>query len=117
VRYYLCSVLPRLYHQKNADDGRRCWLVNAVRDLDKLGCAVQGCVQTYKKASVNKAEAAWHADPSTKLSKSAPVPAKHKAVELHVELHACARRRLVVDLQGQQPFPTSQTELTPTSRC
>jgi hypothetical protein len=70
-------------------------------------------LQTYKKASVNvfhvrchvqgllrqgvaavavckaatredKAEAAWHADPSTK---SAAVPAKRKAVELHVDLH------------------------------
>jgi hypothetical protein len=76
-------------------------------------------VQTYKKASVNvfrvrchvqgllgqgvaavavckaatredKAEAAWHADSSTK---SAAIPEKPKAVELHVDLHACARRR------------------------
>jgi hypothetical protein len=33
----------------------------------------------------DKAEAAWHADPSTK---SAAVPANHKAVELHVDLQA-----------------------------
>jgi hypothetical protein len=75
-------------------------------------------VQTYKKTSVNvfdvrchvqgllgqgvaavavckaatredKAKATWHADPSTK---SVAVPAKHKAVELYVDHHACARR-------------------------
>jgi hypothetical protein len=28
-------------------------VVKAVRDPDRLGCAVQGCVQIYKKASVN----------------------------------------------------------------
>jgi hypothetical protein len=64
----------------------------------------------------DKAEAAWHADPSTK---SAAVPAKRKAkrkaVELHVDLHACARRPL--DLHAQQLVPTRPTELTTTSRC
>jgi hypothetical protein len=102
-------------------------------------------VQTYKKASVNvlvttvpcplpwqgllgqdvaavavckaatredKAEAAWRADPSTK---SAAVPAKRKAVELHVDLHARARRPF--DLHAQQLVPTSPTEVTTTSRC
>jgi hypothetical protein len=50
----------------------------------------------------DKAEAAWHSYPSTK---SATVPAKRKAVELHVDLHA------------QQLVPTSPTEVTTTSRC
>jgi hypothetical protein len=61
--------------------------------------AVAVCKAATRK---DKAEAAWHADASTK---SAAVPAKHKAVELHVDLHA------------QQLVPTSLTELTPTSRC
>jgi hypothetical protein len=128
VRYYLYSVLPPLDHQKDADKGRRCWLVKVVRDLDKLGCAVQGCVQTYKKASVNvfhvrchvqgllgqgvaavavckaatsedKAEAARHADLSAS-TKSAAVPATHKAVELaSTSTHA----QVVVDLQSHTP--------------
>jgi 4'-phosphopantetheinyl transferase EntD len=58
----------------------------------------------------DKAEAAWHADPSTK---SSAVPAKRKAVELHVDLRACARRLL--DLYAQQLVPMSPTELTTTS--
>jgi hypothetical protein len=54
VCYHLCKcVTTPLPPEGDADDGQRCWLVKAVRDPDRLGCAVQGCEQTYKKASVN----------------------------------------------------------------
>jgi hypothetical protein len=84
--------------------------------------AVAVCGVCKAATSEDKAEAAWHADPSMK---SAAVPVTHKAVEfhefrppsLHVDLHAVACARRTGDLQGQQLVPTSQTELTPTSRC
>jgi hypothetical protein len=45
-----------------------------------------GTVAVCKAATrEDKAEAAWHADPSTK---SSAVPVKREAVELHVDLHA-----------------------------
>ena len=89
------------------------WLVKAIPgDPDRLGCAVPGCVQTYKKASVNsfrvrchvqgllgqgvavckcatredKAEAASHADPNTKSER------------------VSAKRRAVTEIVGTDPF-------------
>ena len=77
-----------------------------------LGQGVAAVAVCKAATREDKAEAAWHADPSTK---SAAVPAKRKAVELHVGLRACARRPL--DLHAQQLVPMSPTELTATSRC
>jgi hypothetical protein len=58
-----------------------------VQGLLGQGVAVAVCLKVCKAATrEDKAEAAWHAEPSTK---SAAVPAKHKAVELHADLHAC----------------------------
>jgi hypothetical protein len=77
-----------------------------------LGQGVAAVAVCKAATREDKAEAAWHADPSTK---SAAVPAKRKAVELHVDLHACARRPL--DLHAQQLVLTIPTELMTTSRC
>jgi hypothetical protein len=48
-----------------------------------LGQGVAAVAVCKAATREDKAEAAWHAYPSTK---SAAVPAKHKSVELHVDL-------------------------------
>jgi hypothetical protein len=54
-----------------------------------LGQGVAAVAVCKAATREDEAEAAWHAYPSTK---SAAVPAKRKAVELHVDLHVRARR-------------------------
>jgi hypothetical protein len=71
--------------------------------------AVQGCVQTYKKASVIVFRVRCHVQGLLGQGVAAVPVCKAATRE--------DKAKAAYDLQGQQLVPTSQTELTPTSRC